>query len=123
MEYVNCGDVDFWESGIYAAKDPDCDTAYYIIRCEPYPDDDGNEYFRFGDLYVDVSDSWIDREAVMDYIGMTEESFDPVEFAIGCTDYYAWENFGAEKMGWNFDWEHATREEILGALPDGIDAE
>lgn len=120
MEYTNYGDADFWEGGIFAANDQDCNTAYYIVRCEPYPDDNEGTCFLFGRLYVDISDSWIDRQAVMDYIGMTEDTFDPAGFAIGCTDYYPWENFGAEQMGAGFDWTHATREEILRALPDDI---
>lgn len=118
MYYANYGDVDFFENGTYVANDPDCNTAYYIIRCLPYSDQEG--HYMYGDLYVDISDSWIDRSAVMDYAGMDEESFDPVLFAIACTDYYSWENFGAEEGFPNFGWQDVTREEILDVLPEDV---
>jgi hypothetical protein len=63
---------------------------YYIIKYTP----ENNEIL---DLYVDVNDSWLERESIMDYIGMTEETYDEIQYAIGCTDYYSYLNFGCNE--------------------------
>lgn len=46
------------------------------------------------DLIVDLSDSWLELDEVMDYIGMDEDNYDMIDLSIGCTDYYNPENFG-----------------------------
>ena len=128
--YHNYGDVNFFEHGVLVDIDHEYDPEagrreVSIIRCEPYSDEEN--LYQFGELTVDIDDSWIDRAAVMGFIGMTEEDFVPIEFAIGCTDYYSWDNFGAEL--YDADWRQVGREYVCEFLkyraidPDGIDIE
>jgi len=128
--YRNYGDVNFFELGILVDTDHTYDpeggqNIVQIIRCLPY--DDEEDVFCFGELTVDIDDPWIDRRAVLSFIGMTEETFDPIQYAIGCTDYYSWDNFGAEL--YDADWQRVDREYIKGFLkyrsidPDGIHVE
>ena len=91
--YRNYGDKNFFDYGVLV-DDEHSDDEFQIIRCRPY--DDIEDTYAFAELTVNINDSWIDKKAVMRYIGMTEETFDKVQFAIGCTDYYAWENFGID---------------------------
>lgn len=46
----------------------------------------------------------------MDYIGMSEENFEPIQFAIGCIEYYSLENFG---LFFNDYTKGYTKEEII----------
>ena len=108
--YTNYGDVDFFEYGILVEKESD--TEFSILRCVPYSDEEN--LYMFALLHVDVNDDWIDRDAVMSYLGMNE--FDPIHFAIGCTDYYSWENFGADNYGLSYDWRRMTKETIQEEL-------
>ena len=105
--YLSYGDRDFFEHGLLIDAEHS-DTEIMAICCEPYPDKE--DLFQFGVCTVDITDSWIDRESVMRFIGMSETTFDPVEFAIGCLNYYNWENFGA--MNYAYDWTQMDRESI-----------
>ena len=107
--YLNYGDRDFFELGILVDTEHS-DTVFDMLLCRPY--DDQEDLFQFARVQVDIEDSWIDKPAVMSFIGMTEETFDPVQYAIGCTDYYGWENFGADSYGVTYDWRQMTRAQI-----------
>lgn len=109
--YKNYGDKNFLESGRLMEPGHDGNT-FSFLYCEPYQD--SKDMYLFGDGTVDISDSWIDRDAVMSFIGMTQETFDPVVFALGCLDYYSLENFGVEHYA--YDWRHMNRDEILKIL-------
>lgn len=109
--YRNYADKDFFKYGCMV-DDEHGDTVFDLLLCRPC---DGEEdLYQFGDCEVDISDDWIDRKAVMDSMGMTEETFDPVWYAIGCTGYYAWDNFGAASC--SYDWMYMTREKICEIL-------
>lgn len=85
-DYINYGDVNPLEhGGIWVRQTGK--NSFDILKNIP----ETNELY---DLLVEIDDSWIEKDAVMSYIGMTKEDFDPLQFAIGCTEYYSPENFG-----------------------------
>lgn len=106
--YTNYGDVNFFELGILVDAEHS-DTEIKVLYCRPY--DDAEDLYLFADCEVDTTDYWIDKNAVMDYLGMTEETFDSIQFAIGCIDYYGVENFSSPYNGYQFN-----REEIENQL-------
>lgn len=122
--YINYGDKDFFEHGRLVDVEHE-ENVLRILCCEPYPDDPGR--FQFGECEVDVTDSWIKKEKVMAFIGMTEKTYDPLWFALGCLDYYSWDNFGAADYGWSYNWMDVDRETICDILKnrmiayDGLD--
>lgn len=69
--YVNYGDKDFFEHGRLIDAEHE-DNVYDILCCNPYTDEP--DLFQFGHCRVDVTDAWIDRKAVMAFIGMPEET-------------------------------------------------
>lgn len=102
--YINFGDKNFFELGILVDAEHN-DTEIKILYCRPY--DDEEDLFLFADCEVDTTDGWIDKESVMEYLGMTENNFDVIQFAIGCVEYYGVENFSSPYNGYQF-----TRAEI-----------
>lgn len=110
--YKNYGDYNFFERGVLVDTEHS-NTCFPMLLCRPY--DDVENLFQFGDVEVDIEDTWIDRNAVMDFIGMNEDTFDPVQFAIGCTDYYSWDNFGAGNS-YSYDWRRLDRKSICDIL-------
>lgn len=117
MKWINYGDVDFFEYGTLVHQESE--TEFRILRCLPYSDHE--DMFQFADLHVDISDTWIDRAAVEKYADLNRETT-PSGYAVACTDYYSWENFGAVNYSW--DWQHMTRKEIMEILTGyGIDPE
>lgn len=89
--YKNYGDVNFLEYGLLVEEEKK-NEIYKMIICRLYSDKE-NKYI-YGSCYVDITDSWIEKNEVMDYIGMSEENFEPIQFAIGCIEYYSLEYFG-----------------------------
>lgn len=102
--YINYGDVNFFEYGCLVDSEHS-DTEIKILYCRPY--DDEEDLYLFADCEVCIDDSWINRKDVMDFIGMTEETFDAVQFAIGCVEYYSVEDFTS-----SYDDCRKTRKEI-----------
>lgn len=98
--YINYGDKNFFEYGILVDAGYN-DTEIDILYCRPY--DDLDDLFLFANCTVDVEDGWIDRKEVMEYAGMTEESFDAVQFAISCVEFYGVENFSSPYNGYAFN--------------------
>ena len=98
--YRNYGDKNFFENGILVDTEHS-DTAFPMLLCRPYLDD-----FK--------ENGWGDRKAVMDFLGMTEETYDPVQFAIGCTEYFSWDNFGASSYA--YDWQRMDKKSICEIL-------
>ena len=109
--YINYGDKDFFERGRLVDSEHS-DSVIDVLVCNPY--DDEEDLYQFGDCSVDVTDSWIDKQAVMDFLGMNFETFNPVEYAIGCIDFYGMENFGAGSYA--YDYARMTREDISDIL-------
>ena len=109
--YINYGDKDFFELGILVDTEHS-NTEFSMIRCLPYPEKE--DLYQFAMLTVDITDSWINKEAVMSYIGMSEDTFDPVQYAIGCTDYYSWLEFGAGFH--DADWQQVNAAYIVDVL-------
>lgn len=97
--YINYGDMNFFEYGVLVDAEHS-DTEIKILYCRPFEDVE-DQYF-FADCLIDISDTWIDKKSIMDYIGMTEENFDLVFFAIGCIEYYGAENFSSPYDGYQF---------------------
>ena len=107
--YINYGDYNFFEYGMLVDSEHDA-FGYDMLYCRPYCDEE--DLFQFARLYVCPNDTWIDRKAVMSYIGMTEEDFDEIMFAIGCVDYYGPEEFGAIDALAPYDWRRMDRASI-----------
>lgn len=97
--YINYGDFNFFEYGVLVDSEHS-DTDFSIIYCRPY--DDAEDLFLFAVCDVDINDSWIDKDAVMSYSGMTPETFDPIRYAIDCIEYYGVENFSSPYNGYQF---------------------
>lgn len=108
--WENFGDVNpLKHGGIFIKRDTEInpETCFYIVK-NVY-DCDGEKHIIY-DLYVDITDSWIEKQDVMEFIGMTENDFDSIQYAIGCTDYYSMENFGGNRI------ECSTIEELQEEL-------
>lgn len=108
--YINYGDKNFFDFGILIDTEHS-DTVFPMLLCMPYSDEE--DLFQFGDVEVDIDDLWIDEKAVSDFCGSDKE-IDPVGFAIGCTNYYSWDNFGA--MNYGYDWQRMDKNAIKEIL-------
>lgn len=104
--YLNYGDVNFFEYGRLVQNNREHE--YDIIFCEPIYDTENLYYF--GEITVNTTDSWIDKKAVCDYIGMNDLFYE-LQYAIGCLDYYGAENFGTDFQNWQY-----THDEICEIL-------
>ena len=109
--YINYGDCNFFEYGVLVDSEHS-DTEIQILYCRPY--DDAEDQYLFGDCTVDITDSWIEKEKVMSYVGMTEETYNPIWYAIGCIDYYGIENFGG--LSYAYDCHNMTKADICDVL-------
>ena len=110
--YQNYGAKNFFEYGRLVESIGDKGTEFSILCCNPYSDHE--DLYQFGECTVAIGDSWIDHDAVLNWIGMTEDSYDAVLFALGCLDYYGAANFGAQSYA--YDWEHMNRKGIIDIL-------
>jgi hypothetical protein len=109
--YINYGDKNFFEYGMLIDADHS-DTEIKALCCCPYPDEE--DLYIFGDCTVDITNTWIDRTAILDFIELKEENFDPIKYAIGCLNFYTWDNFGA--INYMYDWQRMTKDEIKQIL-------
>lgn len=101
--YVNYGDKNFFEYGMLVDAEHS-DTTFDILYCRPF--DDEEDSFLFASCQVDITDSWIAKNSVMDYIGMDAKKFDAIQFAIGCIEYYGVENFSSPYEGYQHNREY-----------------
>lgn len=108
--YENYGDKNFFEYG--RLVEVVNDNEFNIICCTPY--DDEEDKYQFAECVVDITDSWIDRKAVMEYGGMTEDNFNAIHFAIDCISYYGVENFGG--MSYAYDYRNMNEADIKEIL-------
>lgn len=95
--YENFGDVSL-EHGIILVKKDTLEDCYYILKTNY--DDDAETYLLF-DLYIDISDDWIDWDDVKSYCD-TDMSND-TQKAIDAVSYYSSENFGSVAKGLTLD--------------------
>ena len=107
--YRSYGDKNFFDGGILVE---DCHDGgeYAILCCDPTDEED---YYQFGDCIVDVNDSWIDRKAVLSFIGMSEDDCDELLFAIGCINYYGIDNFSSQ---YGYDQHRVSKKDICKIL-------
>ena len=108
--YRSYGDRNFFDGGVLVEDNHDGDE-YDILCCDPISDEEG--YYQFGDCIVDINDRWIDRAAVCDSIGMSEDNFDGVLFAIGCINYYGIDNFSSQ---YGYDQHRVSKEDVCEIL-------
>lgn len=95
-EWLNYGDVNFWEHGRLIKRHwPDKEDEYDVLCLE---DGDFNGKVIVARCYVDINDPWIDKMAVWDYTGCypikTED--DKMRFVIDCISYYGIHEFQPE---------------------------
>lgn len=91
--YKNYGDVNFFEYGRLLEKAEDINCFNILVCNYVYDCTDIERCFQFDTCYVDISDNWIDIDAVESYSGCSKEN-EPELFALACIDYYGVENFG-----------------------------
>ena len=96
--FRNYGDVDFFENGFLVDEDH-AETGYQILWCRPFDDED--DLYFFADCFVDLTDDWIDREAVENFCGYSVYDND-IRFAGACIDFYGPESFSAPYDGFAF---------------------
>ena len=90
--FKNYGDVNFFEYGRLVEKTEDT-NCFNVLVCNYVCDcTDPERCFQFDNCYVDISDSWIDVDAVESYADCNKEN-EPELFAVACIDYYGRENF------------------------------
>ena len=104
--FRNYGDRNFLQYGCLVDNEHE-ENEVRVLYCIPFDEPNGYtgewEYL-FADCTVCVEDDWIDRKAVMDSIGMTEETYNEIEYAIGCIEYYGVEEFsGGQSYVYNAD--------------------
>ena len=103
-KFYNVGDVDFLEHGMLAKQIGD--TQFEFILCTPISGRSEDAYMA-GMATVDISDSWISHDDIKRFIG--DSNCTDLRLAIGCLDYYGWEEFGL-KFDRN---ETMTKTEVL----------
>lgn len=108
--YKNYGDENFFELGRLVEKESD--TEYRVITCDPSQEKEG--IYRFAECLIDITDSWIDKDQVMSYGGMTEDNYDALLFALDCIEFYGVENFGA--INYSYDYNNMNKEDIINIL-------
>jgi hypothetical protein len=88
-KWENYGDKNpLHHGGIWIKKDIEsCPNCFYIIKFEP-------EIMEIYDLYVDISDSWIDKKAIENY---ADVAISNEHYAINCIEYYNYLEFGTAK--------------------------
>lgn len=109
--FENYGDKNFFEYGVLIDADHS-ENEYRVLYCMPFyeTDDNGNDLYYFADCNVDITDSWIDKNAVESYADVNAENA-PELYAVACIEYYGVENFSSPYDGYTF-----TRAEICEKL-------
>jgi len=92
-KWENYGDKNFWEYGQLVRRHwAEKQDEYDVIVCQP---SDKNGKYLVACCYVDITDTWIDKKAVMEFSdtkGLVNET-DKIAFALGCIAYYGVHNF------------------------------
>lgn len=89
--YTNYGDINPIEhGGIFVNQESE--TEFRIIKLTFIDHEEKNVLW---DMYVDVSDNWIEYESVENTCDVSRT--DNLQFAIACTEYYSPANFGCDE--------------------------
>ncbi len=118
QNWINYGDKNFWELGRMVKLDElDKNGEIFNIlwsQDAPAPASDEIETpVIVARVYVDITDDWIDKEAVLSYGGMTESELNTIEgrasYACDCISYYGIHEFqpvfpNGVMGGTVFDW-------------------
>jgi hypothetical protein len=89
--WVNHGDVNpIPHGGLFVQQESETD--FRIIRLTMMEDGEHAGKFLIEDLFVDVTDSWQEKESVMDYADIKEEN--NLQYALALISYYSAPNFG-----------------------------
>ena len=114
--FKNYGDRNFLEYGVLVDDEHEEDEirVLYCLPLEELNSYTGEQQYLFAAVVVCIDDEWIDREDVMTFIGMTNESYDEIQFAIGCVEFYGIEEFsGGQTYVYNAD---EIKKELNGYL-------
>ena len=92
LVFENYGDANFLDGGCIIAKDGD---AYRVVTCDyVYDAHDENRSYLIQECYVDINDTWIDRDAIESYADCNKDT-EPEWYAQACVSYYGGQDFGA----------------------------
>jgi len=112
-EWANYGDLNPEHGSVFLKKEGD---DFRIIKTvEVFDTIDPEKCLVIEDVLIDISDSWIEKDQVLSFIGGDETTPDEV-FAVACLDYYGPENFGGDYIT---DWSQVnfmTLEELIEAI-------
>ena len=111
--YNNYGDVNFFEYGRLVEKAEDINCFNVLVCNYVYDCTDPERCFQFDVCYIDISDNWIDIDAIEDYAGCSKEN-EPELFALACIEYYGTENFGG--TCYYDESQFYTKNEVLNSL-------
>lgn len=90
-EWKNYGDVNpIQHGGFWATQDQINSNCYYVLANEPQE----NDMHVFNDMYFDLSDNWIDWDAVESSTSKTE---DPIQKCQNLFWHYGFAEFGDSK--------------------------
>lgn len=114
QKWENYGDVTPQEGGRYLHKNED--DSYDVIEVKYLYDDDKFIIDRYMIDLDDIGGSWIEKESVLSFIGMTGKDFHPLFFMLGAVDYYGTENFGGQDNIFYTEEEMLSELEKLGCI-------
>lgn len=95
MEWKNYGDVNPRQhGGLWIALDEDgMSGCYYVVRWTPFSKIKEIGIGYMDDLYVDITDCWIDWPMVNNFSGIDMDA-SSIDKVIGMVAYYDYQNFG-----------------------------
>lgn len=94
IKFYNYGDLNFADGGCLVGKDREND--YWVVKCD-YLYDAETPTWVFSEDCIDITDDWIDREAVEQFAGCRRD-VDPEWFARAVIDYYGTQSYGEEML-------------------------
>lgn len=100
--YKSYGDKNFFDYGVlveFVETDELEQNEFRIITCNPDDDEDNN--YLIGNTFIDIRDTWINKEDVCKYSGLRNYSIDYTDeerlrLAIATIEYYGVENSGGK---------------------------
>lgn len=111
--YTNYGDINPLDHGGVFVK-PITDTEFEIVKLTPLEDGTAPRW-RVEAVLVDITDSWIERDAVQSFAGLPDDDANfNVLLAIAAVEYYGAVNFG-ENDPQHFD----TKADVIKHLTIG----
>lgn len=113
--YINYGDRNFFEYGLLIDTEHS-DSVFDMLICQPYCDEE--DLYIFGQCQIDIEDSWLEWDKILDFAGMKEDdNISNIDKAIAALEFYGPEEFSIDSFsGYSYDWRHMTREQIKEEL-------